>query len=270
MTPVALDQSQCPDPALANAAATSWDRALARGEAHGYRNAQATVIAPTGTIGLVMDCDTTGIEPDFALVKFKKLAGGGYFKIINRMVPLALDTLGYSKRQVEDIVTYAVGRGSLKGSPAIGHDALRLKGFTDEAIDSVEDALGSAFDIKFVFNKWTLGEDFCVEELDLDPADLDDPNFDMLAALGFSREEIDEANTWVCGAMTLEGAPHIADEHLAVFDCANPCGKLGRRYLSWQKPYPYDGGEPAVRLRRHLQDHQHAGGRDGGGLPSGL
>ncbi len=234
VTPVALDHANCPDDALSAASKDSWDRALAKGEAHGYRNAQSTVVAPTGTIGLVMDCDTTGIEPDFALVKFKKLAGGGYFKIINRMVPPALETLGYSKRHVEEIINYAVGRGTLKGSPSIGHDALRDKGFTTEVIGTIEDALGSAFDIKFVFNKWTLGEQFCVEELDLDAADLDDPSFDMLAALGFSRDEIDQANTWVCGAMTLEGAPHLKDEHLAIFDCANPCGKLGKRYLSWQ------------------------------------
>ena len=234
VAPVALDQANCPDTPLTLAAAKCWDRALAKGEAHGFRNAQATVVAPTGTIGLVMDCDTTGIEPDFALVKFKKLAGGGYFKIINSLVPPALETLGYAARQVDEIIHYAVGRGTLEGAPAIGHDALLDKGFSADAIDQVEKALGSAFDIKFVFNKWTLGEQFCVEDLHLDALELDDPNFDMLAALGFSRDEIDDANTWVCGAMTLEGAPYIKDEHLAVFDCANPCGKLGTRYLSWQ------------------------------------
>ncbi len=116
--PVPLDQANCPDPTLVEAARLAWDTALALGEAHGYRNAQATVIAPTGTIGLVMDCDTTGIEPDFALVKFKKLAGGGYFKIINRIVPAALKPLGYNRGEIDDIIRYAVGHGTLAGSPA--------------------------------------------------------------------------------------------------------------------------------------------------------
>src|SRR5690606_14168753 len=161
IAPVPLDHATCRDTALAAAAAAAWDRALALGEAHGYRNAQTTVIAPTGTIGLVMDCDTTGIEPDFAIVKFKKLAGGGYFKIINRMVPRALRTLGYTETQIDEIVRYAVGHGTLENAPGVNHAALRAKGFTQAAIDSLEAALDSAFDIKFAFNKWTLGEDFC-------------------------------------------------------------------------------------------------------------
>jgi len=232
IAPVALDQASCPDPRLLNAAESAWDRALEKGEVSGYRNAQATVIAPTGTIGLVMDCDTTGIEPDFALVKFKKLAGGGYFKIINRLAPLALRTLGYTKPQIDEMIKYAVGNGSLKDSPAIDHDALRDVGFSDAMLDKIEQALTQAFDIKFVFNKWTLGEDFCVDELGLNRDQLNDPDFDMLKALGFSRDEIEKANTWVCGAMTLEGAPHLEEQHLAVFDCATPCGKIGKRFLS--------------------------------------
>jgi ribonucleoside-diphosphate reductase alpha chain len=230
--PVAIRGGDCPDKALVEAAARAWDRALELGEEYGYRNAQTSVIAPTGTIGLVMDCDTTGIEPDFALVKFKKLAGGGYFKIINRIVPEALATLGYDPAQVEEIERYAVGHGTLKGSPAIGHEALRAKGFTDEAIDALEGALKNAFDIKFAFNKWTLGQDFCTEALGIPAARLDDFGFDMLAELGFSRAEIEAANTWCCGAMTLEGAPFLKDEHLPVFDCANPCGRIGKRFLS--------------------------------------
>ena len=232
--PVPLDRAACPDGALLDAARAAWDRAYEKGATAGYRNAQATVIAPTGTIGLVMDCDTTGIEPDFALVKFKKLAGGGYFKIINRLAPLALRTLGYATPQIEGMIRYAVGNGSLEDSPAIDHAALRRAGFTEPMIERVEEALAQAFDIKFVFNKWTLGEDFCVNRLGLDPDALDDPEFDMLAALGFARREIEAANAWVCGAMTLEGAPQLKDEHLAVFDCASPCGRTGRRFLSWE------------------------------------
>jgi ribonucleoside-diphosphate reductase alpha chain len=232
--PVAIDHAACPDAALPDAAAAAWNRALVKGEAHGYRNAQTTVIAPTGTIGLVMDCDTTGVEPDFALVKFKKLAGGGYFKIINRMVPLALQTLGYRKAQIEDIVRYAVGNGTLEDAPAIGYDELRDRGFSPEAIEKLEQALANAFDIKFAFNKWTLGVDFCRDELGIDEADLDDPAFDMLASLGFSADEVAAANIHVCGAMTLEGAPHLEPSHLPVFDCASACGKTGKRFLSWQ------------------------------------
>jgi len=230
--PVPLDVQNCPDPALATAARHSWDRALTLGEKHGFRNAQATVLAPTGTIGLVMDCDTTGIEPDFALVKFKKLAGGGYFKIINRAVPQALQALGYSAAEIADIERYALGRGTLEGAPGINHESLREKGFDNRALAAVEAALLSAFDIKFTFNKWTLGEAFCIDSLGIAPGALDDPGFELLAALGFARAEIDAANSWCCGAMTLEGAPHLKPQHLAVFDCANPCGRTGRRSLS--------------------------------------
>ena len=229
--PVPLAAAECPDGALAAAAARSWDEALAEGERHGYRNAQASVIAPTGTIGLVMDCDTTGIEPDFALVKFKKLAGGGYFKIINRTVPLALRTLGYGEAEIEAIVRYAVGHGTLKSAPGVNHEALTRKGFTGGAIEALEGALASAFDIRFAFNKWTLGQAFCVEALGLSADQLDDSGFDMLIGLGFSKEEIEAANTYCCGAMTLEGAPRLLPEHLPVFDCANPCGRLGKRFL---------------------------------------
>jgi len=232
--PVALDAANCPDVELVAAARRAWDRALELGEKHGFRNAQSTVIAPTGTIGLVMDCDTTGIEPDFALVKFKKLAGGGYFKIINRIVPEALRTLGYGEDEIGAMVRYAVGHGTLKDAPGVNHEALRARGFGDAQIDAVEAALVSAFDIKFAFNKWTLGEAFCAEMLGLSASQLDDPGFEMLAALGFPRSAIDAANTYCCGAMTLEGAPHLAAEHLPVFDCANPCGRIGKRFLSWQ------------------------------------
>jgi ribonucleoside-diphosphate reductase alpha chain len=230
--PVPLDAANCPDRALVQAAREAWDLAVTLGEINGYRNAQATVIAPTGTIGLAMDCDTTGIEPDFALVKFKKLAGGGYFKIINRTVPEALRVLGYEDREIEAIVRYAVGNGTLKDSPGVSHARLKAKGFTDQALDALENALVNAFDIKFAFNKWTLGEAFCRENLRIDPARLDDPAFDLLVHLGFSKAEIEAANTFCCGAMTVEGAPFLKSEHYAVFDCANPCGRIGTRALS--------------------------------------
>jgi ribonucleoside-diphosphate reductase alpha chain len=230
--PVPLDAANCPDAALVAAARHAWDAALALGELHGYRNAQSTVIAPTGTIGLVMDCDTTGIEPDFALVKFKKLAGGGYFKIINRMVPEALRVLGYETDEIEEITRYAVGHATLKDAPGVNHAALRSKGFTEGALEQVEAALAAAFDIKFAFNKWTLGEDFCKAAFGFSDAQLDEPAFDLLSMLGFSKSEIEAANTYCCGAMTLEGAPFLKPAHLAVFDCASPCGRIGKRCLS--------------------------------------
>jgi ribonucleoside-diphosphate reductase alpha chain len=230
--PVPLDAENCPDEALVAAARETWDEALRLGDAYGYRNAQVSVVAPTGTIGLVMDCDTTGIEPDFALVKFKKLAGGGYFKIINRMVPQALETLGYGAADIDAMIRYAVGHGTLKGAPAINHASLAAKGFTAEALEKVEAAVANAFDIKFAFNKYSLGEDFCTKVLKLAPERLDDVNFDLLAEIGFSRAEIEQANIHVAGAMTLEGAPFLKPAHLAVFDCASPCGKQGKRFLS--------------------------------------
>ena len=221
--PVPLDHANCPDQRLIELAKDAWDEALRLGKTHGYRNAQVSVIAPTGTIGLVMDCDTTGIEPDFALVKFKKLAGGGYFKIINQSVPAALEKLGYGSAQIEEIIAYAVGHGSLGQAPAINHTSLVGHGFGQAELDKVEGSLKSAFDIRFVFNQWTLG---------IPVAKLNDPTFDLLRHLGFSKADIDAANDHVCGTMTLEGAPFLQDEHLSVFDCANPCGKRGKRYLS--------------------------------------
>src|SRR6056297_2096564 len=229
--PVPLDLANCPDTRLVDLAMASWDEALSLGEKHGYRNAQVSVIAPTGTIGLVMDCDTTGIEPDFALVKFKKLAGGGYFKIINQSVPAALAKLGYGPAQIEEIVSYAVGHGSLGNAPGINHTSLIGHGFGEKELARVEKALGAAFDIRFVFNQWTLGEDFCREVLGTPAEKLNDPTFDLLASLGYSRAEVEAANDHVCGTMTLEGAPHLDPAQYHVFDCANPCGRKGRRFL---------------------------------------
>ena len=217
---------------LSAAARAAWADALALGETHGYRNAQVSVVAPTGTIGLVMDCDTTGIEPDFALVKFKKLAGGGYFKIINRAVPEALRALGYPEAKIGEIVAYAVGHASLGQAPGVNAATLRAKGFTDAALTKVEGALAGAFDIRFVFNKWTLGADFLTATLKVPAEKIEEPGFDLLSHLGFAKSEIEAANIHICGAMTLEGAPHLKAEHLPVFDCANPCGRTGKRYLS--------------------------------------
>ncbi|WP_298880678.1 vitamin B12-dependent ribonucleotide reductase [uncultured Bradyrhizobium sp.] len=232
VNPVPLDHASCPQQDIVAHAKAAWDAALALGEQHGYRNAQTTVIAPTGTIGLVMDCDTTGIEPDFALVKFKKLAGGGYFKIINRAVPAALRALGYRESEIAEIEAYAVGHGSLSNAPGINASTLKSKGFTDEAIAKVEKALPTAFDIKFAFNKWTFGEDFIRDQLGIGAEAIAAPGFDLLQAVGFTKREIEAANVHICGAMTVEGAPHLKAEHYPVFDCANPCGKIGKRYLS--------------------------------------
>ncbi|MBY0431519.1 MAG: vitamin B12-dependent ribonucleotide reductase, partial [Rhodospirillales bacterium] len=229
IAPVPLDAAHCPDSELISHARNAWDEALRLGEVHGWRNAQVSVIAPTGTIGLVMDCDTTGIEPDFAIVKFKKLAGGGYFKIINRMVPEALRTQGYSESDIDEMIRYAVGHGTLRNAPGINHESLKAKGFDEASLVKVEQALGNAFDIKFVFNKYTLGETFCIERLGFKPERLNDIGFDMLSDLGFSKAEIETANIFASGAMTIEGAPYLKPEHLPVFDCANAGGRTGKR-----------------------------------------
>jgi len=229
--PQCIDEHEAPSDLLA-AARDTWDRAVKLGEAHGYRNAQATVIAPTGTIGLVMDCDTTGIEPDFALVKFKKLAGGGYFKIINQSLPPALKKLGYTQEQIHDIITYATGTRTLKHAPFINHESLMAKGFNPEALERIEATLDGVFEIQFAFNKWTLGEDFCRDRLGFTDDQLNDPKFNMLKEVGFVQEEILAANDFCCGTMTVEGAPHLQAEHLPVFDCANRCGRIGKRCIS--------------------------------------
>ncbi len=229
--PRGIDARECPRDLL-ECARQQWDLALELGEAHGYRNAQTTVIAPTGTIGLLMDCDTTGIEPDFALVKFKKLAGGGYFKIINQSVPAALARLGYSPEQAETIVRYCRGAGSLVGSPRVTHADLASRGFTPEMLAKIEAELPAAFEIGFAFNRWTLGDEFCQDVLGFTDAQLSDPTFDLLKELGFTSEDIRLANDYVCGTMTVEGAPGLKAEHLPVFDCANKCGRYGKRFIA--------------------------------------
>jgi ribonucleoside-diphosphate reductase alpha chain len=227
--PQGLKAKYCPD-YLLTAATKAWDEAVKLGEKHGYRNAQATVIAPTGTIGLVMDCDTTGVEPDFALVKFKKLSGGGYFKIINQSVPTALRNLRYTDKQIDAIIKYAVGSGTFAGAPGINHQSLSEKGFIAEEIKKLDAAVGSAFEIGFVFNVYALGEE-CLQRLGFKAAQYYNFEWSLLEALGFSDDEIDAANNYVCGTMTVEGAPYLKDEHLTVFDCANKCGKKGQRFI---------------------------------------
>ena len=229
--PMPIDDSVCP-PELLQGAREAWDRALSLGEQHGYRNAQATLIAPTGTIGLLMDCDTTGVEPDFALVKFKKLAGGGYFRIINQAVPAALRQLGYSSEQTAAIAGYCAGSGRLEGAPHINRNTLASKGFTQPALDALDGALGTAFHVGFAFNRHVLGDEFCRGALGFGEEQLDDPAFDILEALGFSGEQVEEANDHIQGRMTVEGAPHLRPEHYPVFDCATRCGKHGTRFIA--------------------------------------
>ncbi len=228
--PTPLNAEHCPD-YLAQSAQDCWNEAYEMGQEHGFRNAQVTVIAPTGTIGLVMDCDTTGIEPDFSLVKFKKLAGGGYFKIINQSLPPALQKLGYSEQQIEEISKYAVGHGTLRGAPIIDHDALRKLKFDDASIAKIESALESAFDLQYAFNDYLLGEDFARNTLGLSGDSLSRWASHPLEALGFTTDQIQQTNQYVCGTMTIEGAPHLKDEHLPIFDCANRCGRLGTRFI---------------------------------------
>jgi ribonucleoside-diphosphate reductase alpha chain len=230
VVPVGLDQQECPEDLL-RSAKECWDRALQWGEEYGYRNAQVTVIAPTGTIGLLMDCDTTGIEPDFALVKFKKLAGGGYMKIANQSVEPALKAMKYTEGEVKDLMKYVMGTLSLEGVPHINRASLRDKGFTDEDIAKIEKQLPSVFELGFAFNQWVLGDE-TMKRLGFTAEQLADKKFQMLRALGYTKEQIEEANLAICGHMTVEGAPLLKDEHLAVFDCANKCGKIGKRYIA--------------------------------------
>jgi ribonucleoside-diphosphate reductase alpha chain len=227
--PVGIKAKYCPD-YLLTAATKAWDEAVQLGEKYGYRNAQTTVIAPTGTIGLVMDCDTTGVEPDFALVKFKKLSGGGYFKIINQSVPAALKNLKYKEKEIDSIIKYAVGAGTFAGAPHINHQSLSEKGFIAEEIKKLDAAVASAFEIGFVFNVYTLGEE-CLQRLGFTPEQYFNFEWSLLEALSFSDDEIEKANDYICGTMTLEGAPFLKPEHLAVFDCANKCGNKGKRFI---------------------------------------
>lgn len=228
--PQTLNEALCPTHLLEAAQAT-WDDALAMGNEHGYRNAQTSVIAPTGTIGLLMDCDTTGAEPDFALVKYKKLAGGGYFKIINQAIPKALRKLGYTESQINDITAYAKGHGSLKGAPHVTAEFLKGAGFNEQDMAKLEEATPAAFDANSVFNVYTLGE-ACLQRLGFTADVYTAPKFNLLNALGITREQITEISDYICGTMTIEGAPHLKEKHYPIFDCANRCGDKGERYIA--------------------------------------
>jgi len=229
VTPVGIDPQFCPDDML-RAARSAWDRALELGEQFGYRNAQATLLAPTGTIGLLMDCDTTGVEPDFALVKFKKLSGGGYFKIANHSIAPALSALGYEQAQIDDILRYVLGTLSLDGAPHINRESLKERGFTGVDLERITKVLPTVFELPFAFNAWTLGEE-TMNRLGFSKEQWQKSDFRLLRALGFSQQEIDVANDVVCGMQTIEGAPHLKPEHLPVFDCANRGGKNGKRFI---------------------------------------
>ncbi len=233
ITPQGIQEKFAPHDLL-KAAQKAWDDALEWGENYGYRNAQVSVIAPTGTIGLIMDCDTTGIEPDFALVKFKKLAGGGYFKIVNKSIPLALKKLGYSKNQIQDIQTYMTGSATFDDSPFINYNSLQEKGFTKELIHHLEKMLPTAFDLNYVLNQFNIEHDFLKENLNIPKELLNDPSFNLLTHIGFTKEQIQEANEHICGIMTIEGEPHIKEKHLPIFDCARRCGTKGKRYIKYQ------------------------------------
>jgi ribonucleoside-diphosphate reductase alpha chain len=217
---------------LMDAALSSWDRALELGEQFGYRNAQVTVLAPTGTIGLLMDCDTTGIEPDFALVKFKKLAGGGYFKIVNQSVPGALRNLGYTDGEIRDIITYVLGTMKFsEKTPYLNEGFLRSKGMNDADIAKIEMSLPGVFEISSAFTRHALGDEL-LKRLGVKESEWLKPTFNYLKFAGLSQNQIDAANEILCGAMTVEGAPHLKSEHLPVFDCANRCGTKGLRYIA--------------------------------------
>jgi len=224
-----VDPLYCPG-ALLEAAQRAWDSALDMGEQYGYRNAQTTCLAPTGTIGLQMDCDTTGVEPDFALVKFKKLAGGGYFKIANQSIDPALCSLGYSAEERAEMVRYVVGTMTLEGAPHIDRAALVSLGLTDGEVDAVERALPGVFELRHAFSPYVIGED-ALARLGVGEALWKTPGFDLLRHLGFTSEQVREAGDHICGRQTIEGAPYLHPEHLPVFDTANRNGRYGTRFI---------------------------------------
>jgi len=230
--PRGIDPNYCPE-YLLSAARECWDQVIDLGEKHGFRNAQSTVIAPTGTIGIVMDCDTTGIEPDFALVKFKTLAGGGMLRIINQSVPVALDRLGYDQHQSKEIVDYIIGSGTFDNSPEINFESLKKKGLTPDILDSLESQIPNFTSIGHLVTVSSVGEEFCTSKLRVSESQAEDWSFDLLSHLGFTKEQINSANDYMFGRLTIEGAPHIKESDLAVFDCANKCGQYGERFIAW-------------------------------------
>ena len=228
-TVVGIPEVHAPLP-LIDAARKSWDYAVEMGERFGYRNAQASVLAPTGTIGLLMDCDTTGVEPDFSLVKFKKLAGGGYFKIANQSIDPALRTLGYGIEERRAIVDHVIGTMSLAGAPHINRMSLLEAGLLDEEIDAIDRMLPGVFELRHAFNAYVVGE-AAMTRLGISPDEWSAPTFDLLTTLRFDARQIEEAGQWICGLQTIEGAPGLRDDDLVVFDTANRNGKDGERFI---------------------------------------
>ena len=249
--PMGINPQYAPAYLLA-AARESWNDAVEWGEKYGYRNAQATLLAPTGTTGLAMDCATTGVEPDFALVKFKKLSGGGYFKIVNEAVPVALKNLKYTDREIKDILDYMKGTADVTDAPGINARTLKSKGFTDEDIVNANKALKGAFEIRFAFNVWTLGEE-CMQRIGMTPTEYHDPNFHLLRAIGCTDEEIDAANDYVCGTMTIEGAPHLQTRALSDFRLRQQMRQKGERFIHYMGHVKMMARCPVVYLRRHLE-----------------
>ena len=232
VSPMGINAKKCPKDLL-EAARESWDRAVREGEEHGYRNAQTTVIAPTGTIGLIMGADTTGVEPQFSLVQFKTLAGGGSLRIVNKGVPSALRRLGYSDNECKTIEEYIIGTGRIAGCPSLPVDRLMEAGLSGKDLAEIESKMGDVFDIRSAFAPSLLGKELCTGSLGMTEDQYEDAFFDTLSFLGFTQEEVDAAGEHIFGNLTIEGAPGLKEEHLAVFDCATPCGAKGKRSIAW-------------------------------------
>ena len=232
VSPMGINAKKCPKDLL-EAARESWDRAVREGEEHGYRNAQTTVIAPTGTIGLIMGADTTGVEPQFSLVQFKTLAGGGSLRIVNKGVPSALRRLGYSDNECKTIEEYIIGTGRIAGCPSLPVDRLMEAGLSGKDLAEIESKMGDVFDIRSAFAPSLLGKELCTGSLGMTEEQYEDTFFDTLSFLGFTQEEVDLAGEHIFGNLTIEGAPGLKEEHLAVFDCATPCGAKGKRSIAW-------------------------------------
>ena len=232
VSPMGINAKKCPKDLL-EAARESWDRAVREGEEHGYRNAQTTVIAPTGTIGLIMGADTTGVEPQFSLVQFKTLAGGGSLRIVNKGVPSALRRLGYSDSECKTIEEYIIGTGRIAGCPSLPVDRLMEAGLSGKDLAEIESKMGDVFDIRSAFAPSLLGKELCTGSLGMTEDQYEDAFFDTLSFLGFTQEEVDAAGEHIFGNLTIEGAPGLKEEHLAVFDCATPCGAKGKRSIAW-------------------------------------
>lgn len=230
--PVAFDRSKCKFDGLANEVERTWDSVIENGAKYGFRNAQVTVIAPTGTIGMVMDFKTTGLEPQFSHIAIKQLAGGGVWRLVNEDISKALLILGYSADEINAISNYLVGHGHLNGPISLNTQWLYSKGFIQDDIQMVEASLKKSFSIRQAFARYALDENLFAR-LGVSSADYENPTFDLLKHMGATDAQIEEADKFACGHITIEGAPALKEEHLHIFDCAMPCGD-GVRFLSWQ------------------------------------